>query len=138
MDNEENILEIFVGKRVLVVDDDMITQLTTRALLGNCNFEVVLSSSAGDAVSKISKDKFNLVLTDLFMPDMDGFELARRLRELEIRTPIIAFSSDDSKQTHQLCKDAGIDTLLVKKLYTKMEWAQRIYDVVYGHPGFGG
>ena len=42
MDNEENILDIFVGKRVLVVDDDMITQLTTRALLGNCNFEVVL------------------------------------------------------------------------------------------------
>ncbi len=137
-ENDESILDKFKGKRVLVVDDDMITQLTTRALLGNCNFEVVLSSSGSDAISKISNDKFNLVLTDLFMPEMDGFELARRLREIEVRTPIIAFSSDDSKQTHQLCKDAGIDTLMVKKLYTKMEWAQKIYDVVHGHPGYGG
>ncbi len=138
MENEESILDKFKGKRVLVVDDDKITQLTTRALLGNCNFEVVLSSSGSDAIFKINNDKFNLVLTDLFMPEMDGFELARRLRELEIRTPIIAFSSDDSKQTHQLCKDAGIDTLMVKRLYTKMEWAQRIYDVVHGHSGYGG
>jgi len=71
-----------------------------------------------------------LILTDLFMPEMDGFELSRKLRELNIKTPIIAFSSDDSKQTHQQCIEAGINTLLVKKLYTKMEWAKKIYEVV--------
>jgi len=135
-ENDESILELFKGKTVLVVDDDMITQLTTKALLGNCNFNVVLSDNGVDAISKISNTQFDLILTDLFMPEMDGFEMSKRLRELEISSPIIAFSSDDSKQTHQLCDEVGINALMVKKLYTKMEWAQKIYDVVANYPGF--
>ena len=134
--NDESILELFKGKTVLVVDDDMITQLTTKALLSNCNFNVVLSDNGVDAISKINNAKFNLVLTDLFMPEMDGFELSKRLRELKIKSPIIAFSSDDSKQTHQLCVEAGINSLMLKKLYTKMEWAQKIYEVVANYPDF--
>jgi len=130
LENDESVLELFKGKTVLVVDDDMITQLTTKALLGNCNFNVVLSDNGVDAISKIENTKFDLILTDLFMPEMDGFELAKKLRELEIDSPIIAFSSDDSKQTHQQCIEAGINTLFVKKLYTKMEWAKKIYEVV--------
>ena len=135
-DNDESILDKFKGKTVLVVDDDMITQLTTKTLLSNCNFDVVLSDNGVDAISKINDSKFDLILTDLFMPEMDGFELSRRLRELKIETPIIAFSSDDSKQTQQLCIESGINTLMVKKLYTKKEWAGKIYDVVSNFPEY--
>ncbi len=136
LDNDETILNLFKGKTVLVVDDDMITQLTTKALLGNCNFDVVLSDNGIEAISKINSRKFDLILTDLFMPEMDGFELSKKLRKLNIETPIIAFSSDDSKQTHQLCVESGINTLMVKKLYTKMEWANKIHEVVRDHPSF--
>jgi CheY-like chemotaxis protein len=114
----------------------MITQLTTKALLGNFNFNVVLSDNGVDAISKINNTEFDLILTDLFMPEMDGFELSKRLRDLNIETPIITFSSDDSKQTHQLCIDSGINSLMLKKLYTKMEWAQKIYEVVGSYPSY--
>lgn len=137
-DDEESMLAKFKGKTVLVVDDDMITQLTTKSLLGNCNFNVVLSDNGKDAISKIGDGGFDLIITDLFMPVMDGFELSRRLRELNIGIPIIAFSSDDSKNTHQLCTEAGIDALMVKKLYSKKEWIKKIYEVVRSYPGFGG
>ncbi|MFK5855809.1 MAG: response regulator [Bacteroidota bacterium] len=136
VDNDESILDLFKGKRVLVVDDDMITQLTTKALLGNCNFEVILSDNGVDAISKVNDFSFDLILTDLFMPEMDGFELSKKLRDLKVEIPIIAFSSDDSKQTNKLCNEAGINSLMLKKLYTKMEWAHKIHAVVKDYPGY--
>ncbi len=135
-DDDESILEFFKEKSVLVVDDDMITQLTTQAILSSCNFNVTLSDDGVSAISKIKDSNFDLILTDLFMPEMDGFELSKKLRALNIGTPIIAFSSDDSKQTQILCKEAGINTLLVKKLYKRAEWARKIYDVVHDCPEF--
>jgi len=54
VDNDKDILDSFTGKTVLVVDDDMITQLTTKALLGSCNFDVVLSHNGNELLIQTS------------------------------------------------------------------------------------
>ncbi len=133
---DDVILEVFKGKTVLLVDDDMITQLTTQTLLENCNFNVVVCDGGAEALEEISKQDFDLIISDLFMPDMDGFEFSKKVRAQGIDTPIIAFSSDDSKQTQQLCNNIGVNKLLVKKIYKKMEWAKEIYKVVQYYEGF--
>lgn len=76
-------------KKILVVDDDELVRPTVSAMLRALNFEVVEAPNGKEALQFVSKANFDLILTDLFMPEFDGFELILKIREVASDTPIV-------------------------------------------------
>ncbi len=67
--------------RVLVVDDEDIVRTSCSRALSPEGYEVKLAKNGYDGLKMIEEDKFDIVLTDLKMPDMDGIEVLRRIKE---------------------------------------------------------
>lgn len=78
--------------RVLVIDDDAGIRATIRTLLELHGFEVVLATGGSAGVRALRAEPYDLVIVDVFMPDMDGFETIRLLRKLRPAMPIIVVS----------------------------------------------
>ncbi|KAG0555050.1 hypothetical protein M758_12G143700 [Ceratodon purpureus] len=87
--------EFPAGMRVLVVDDDPICLMVLERMLHRCNYRVTTCGKATDALSLLREDinKFDLVISDVYMPDMDGFKLLE-LVGLEMDLPVIMMSGN--------------------------------------------
>jgi len=91
-----------MAKRILVVDDDEMVLMALGELLKPEGYEVHTVSSGAEALEKLDRNGYDLLMLDVIMPQMDGFELCRRIREIERYrdTPIVfltAKSRDDDK-----------------------------------------
>ncbi|NOZ60018.1 MAG: response regulator [Euryarchaeota archaeon] len=67
--------------KILVVDDEELIRLSLRKLLEKHGYPVEVASSASEALEKLKADGFRIVITDIMMPDMDGIELLRKIKE---------------------------------------------------------
>ena len=108
------ILQLEHPKRALLVDDNETNQIVASGLLTKIGFSVELANNGLEAITKVNQDKFDIIFMDIQMPQMDGLEATRRIREFEIHTPIIALSAavmqKDIENTHQ----AGMNAHLAK------------------------
>ena len=103
---------------VLVVEDDpQIAKLIASFLAGR-GYEVRTASDAGSAMTSIRASCPALILTDLEMPDMDGIELCRRVRETS-NVPILVMSSNAGCEAEVAALEAGADDYLVKPVVTE-------------------
>jgi CheY-like chemotaxis protein len=106
--------------RVLIVDDNADASDTLAILLSHWGFEATAAHSGHEALQATGTFSPDLVLLDIGMPGMNGFEVARRLRgnvRAKGRVPfLIGYSGYGDEQTRQLSLDAGIDLHLVKPL----------------------
>src|SRR5436853_1453955 len=81
--------------RVLVVDDDPDFCFSMRELLQACGHGVATAAHGGEALELLSRESFGVILTDLYMPGMDGIELIWKLRKrAEPSPPIVAVTGD--------------------------------------------
>ena len=71
------------GVCVLIVDDDLETREMLHAVLSQCNAEVITAASAAEALQEIERRKPDVLVSDLGMPEQDGYELIRQVREME-------------------------------------------------------
>jgi signal transduction histidine kinase/DNA-binding NarL/FixJ family response regulator len=104
-------------RRILVVEDNGINQEVAYALLTKLGHDVVLAASGSEALDRIRDGRFDLVLMDLNMPMMDGFETTLAIRELpgEAGTvPIIATTADASLEARERCREVGMNGFLSK------------------------
>jgi PAS domain S-box-containing protein len=109
----------FAGERVLLVEDNLTTQQIGKAMLRQRGLEVAIASNGLEAVAALEREQYAIVLMDVQMPELDGFEATRRIRRLEAaegraRTPIIALTAHALPADRQKCLDAGMDDYLVK------------------------
>lgn len=91
---EEEVLDFFVadGYRVLVVDDNLINRKVAMGFLKNYGFELTEAGSGAEAVALVRKNRYNMIFMDHMMPEMDGIEATRLIREecgANGRTPVI-------------------------------------------------
>ena len=102
--------------RVLVVDDDVISRTIVSHLLGRRALDVHSVSDGPSAIRAASGSQFDLILMDLQMPGMDGFQTAKRLRELTAHrdTPILAVTANCSSDYRDLCLKNGMQGFLSK------------------------
>lgn len=102
--------------RVLVVDDSITTRTMERNILETHGYEVDVAVSGQEALEKVDRRAFDLVVTDIEMPGMDGFELTRRLRELENyrEVPVIIVSSRASDEDRRRGMEVGAQAYIVK------------------------
>lgn len=100
--------------RVLCVDDDEDSRVMLTTLLELALIEAKAVGTAAQALSSIQTERFDLYLLDATLPDLDGFELCRRMRALDPHTPILFFSgaayADDKKRGIE----AGADAYVIK------------------------
>ncbi|GBE01689.1 sporulation initiation phosphotransferase F [bacterium BMS3Bbin06] len=69
------------NRRVLVIDDEAIVRVSCQRVLEPAGYEVIVTSRGDDAISLLEKERFDLVLTDLKMPDMDGIEVLKTIKK---------------------------------------------------------
>ena len=107
------------GFKVLLAEDNPVNALLTRELLRRRGHKVREVTTGDAAVAAMNEERFDLVLTDIHMPGMDGIEATRAIRADELsygraRTPIIALTADAMETGKWACKEAGMDGFLTK------------------------
>jgi CheY-like chemotaxis protein len=115
--------EVMAKPCVLLVEDNMVCQQVASHSLEKYGCRVTVADDGMAALEHIDKQRFDLVLTDLEMPNMDGLETARAIREREkgsnTRIPIIALTSYDMPGDKERCMAAGMDGYLTKPLRSR-------------------
>ena len=101
---------------ILVVDDSLINRLVINRMLAHLGYEVTSVESGLLALDAMERSAFSLVLTDCYMPDMDGFTLAEEIRKRDRRLPIVAMTADVLEETRARCLEVGMDDCLTKPL----------------------
>lgn len=99
--------------RVLVVDDEVAIQRFLQVALNGQGFQVILAATGETALQKIALEHPDLVILDLGLPDMDGIEVTRRLREWTA-VPVIILSVREQEDEKIAVLDAGADDYLTK------------------------
>lgn len=79
--------------RILVVDDDKHTRMLMQAILENENYMVFLAGNGEEALDVIDREHVDLVVLDIMMPHMDGYEFTKTLRENDNNLPILMVSA---------------------------------------------
>lgn len=102
-----------VGLRVLVVDDEIAIQRFLRVALNGQGFVVSEAATGQDALRALTLERPDLVILDLGLPDMDGVEVTRRLREWS-QVPVIILSVREQEVDKIAALDAGADDYLTK------------------------
>jgi CheY-like chemotaxis protein len=100
------------GGRVLLVEDDLVNIEIAKAVLEPSGFAVSVAMTGREAVVATVSHRFDLILMDIQLPDIDGFETTRRIRAGEApgrRTPIVAMTGSVGAHIPQRCIDAGMD-----------------------------
>jgi two-component system sensor kinase len=105
-----------VALRILVVDDSPINQEVAVGLLELMGHQATPAESGQEALDLLRDREFDVVFMDVEMPDMDGFETTRRLREREgsRRVPVLAMSAHVMDEVRQDCLAAGMDGFVSK------------------------
>jgi signal transduction histidine kinase/DNA-binding response OmpR family regulator len=109
--------------RVLLVEDSAVNQKLAVALLRKQGYEVVVANNGLEALATLESQRFDLVLMDIQMPEMDGMEATRAIREKERQTgdhlPIIAMTAYALKGDRRRCLEAGMDEYVSKPIHAE-------------------
>ena len=109
-----------MGKKILLVDDEPVILETYSALLSEKGFSVVTASSGREALKTFSGNSFDLVITDLAMPDGDGFKLLEEIKEISPHTPVIVFTGKIYRAVKEFVALLGANELLEKSCSTEL------------------
>jgi CheY-like chemotaxis protein len=109
--------ERLAGIRVLVVDDNEINRMLAEKLLQRWGATVDGAADGEEGVRKAQSSAYDVILMDLQMPGMDGYEAARRIRDLGIKTPLIALSAAALDEVKDRALEAGMDDFVSKPFH---------------------
>jgi len=107
------------GLRVLVVDDEADARELTAFVLQSSGAYVETVDCASEALRRLDADRFDVVVSDISMPEMDGYALARELRSKPYAPGILALTSFASEQDRRYAFAAGFDEHLAKTVDTE-------------------
>ncbi|NKI75505.1 two-component system sensor histidine kinase RcsC [Dickeya sp. CFBP 2040] len=99
---------------LLVVDDHPINRRLLADQLGSLGYQVITANDGLDALDVLAKNSIDIVLTDVNMPNMDGYRFAQRLREMGQTFPVIGVTANALAEERQRCLQAGMDNCLSK------------------------
>lgn len=105
----------FEGKRILLVEDNLMNQKLAMAFLQGEGLEIELAENGQVALDLLQQKTFDLVLMDIQMPILDGYEATKKIRaELKMSIPIIAMTANAMNGEHERCISLGMDDYITK------------------------
>lgn len=93
--------------KILIIDDSDYMRSVIVKILSENNYDIVEACNSIEGMRMASDDEFDLVILDLLMPDMDGFEVLAKLRQHRNTVPVVIFSSDIQDSAKKRCFDLG-------------------------------
>jgi len=122
-------VEAIKGLRVLLAEDNRVNQVITSRLLEKQGLFVLVANNGREAIEILSREPVDLILMDVQMPEMDGFEATRRLRENEKQSgkhiPVLAMTAHSAPSYREKCLSAGMDGYLTKPVQSN-----QLYDAI--------
>ena len=120
-------------QKTLVVDDQALNRVATATVLEDLGFEVHMAASGSEALAQVQAHKYDVIVMDYEMPEMNGLDCSRRIREIEMklelqeeaegagtpatsksRVAIIAFSGSADESIREECLRSGMDAFVCK------------------------
>lgn len=100
--------------KILIVEDNTVNQLVMKKMLKNTGIEIDIADNGKIGFEKVLQNKYDLVFMDLLMPEMDGYEATREIRNFNKDIPIVALTADVMKGVEAKTKEAGMNNYLTK------------------------
>ncbi len=103
--------------KILLVENSRTARAVLMRMLEGHGYQVDTVASGTEAISAILESNYHLVIMDVFLPQMNGYEAAQNIRALESdksNIPLIAFSSSTSDRDKKICLDAGMNEYVIK------------------------
>ena len=103
-------------QRLLLAEDNKVNQQIALAMLKQLNLDIRIATNGRQAVAAVSSERFDLVLMDCQMPEMDGFQATQQIRQQypDLTLPIIALTANAMEGDRERCITAGMDDYLSK------------------------
>jgi len=119
-------------KKVLIVEDDSFLQGLEAGKLKKEGYEVITASSGEEAMKKITEPDIAIILLDLILPNYDGFEILKKIKENETtkNIPVIVFSNLSEEKDVKKSQEMGATDFMVKSNFTLEELVDRISKIV--------
>ncbi len=127
------------GQRVLLVDDSQTNRMLGVSILEKMGYECDAVENGEQAVAAVREETYGLVLMDIRMPGMDGFEATARIRGLPEpagSVPVVAMTAHVNAEDRQLCLEAGMDDHVAKPVDRRV--LTSVLRRLIGSPGSGG
>lgn len=108
--------------KILVVEDHFINQELMKEMLDRLECDVDTAENGREALEQVGVNEYDVIFMDLQMPEMDGLEATRKIREMQKgkkHTPIIALTANAMQGDQKKCLDSGMDDYLSKPFEVK-------------------
>ena len=112
--SSNNIID--TNKKILLVEDNELNYEIAKTVLEEAGFRVDGASNGKEAIDKASDNSYDVILMDIQMPIMDGYEATKELRKLGNRTPIIAMTANAFSEDKKKAKEVGMDGYIAKPI----------------------
>jgi len=106
-------------ERILVVEDHQVNQQLFKTILEKLGHQVFLAENGLQAVEAAERERFDLIFMDIQMPNMNGYDATRKLREMGVKTPIIAVTASALQEEQKRALAAGMNHCLTKPFKKK-------------------
>jgi PAS domain S-box-containing protein len=119
--DEASSVEVAVGLRILVAEDNAVNQQLVLALLGKLGYRADIASNGAEALAALERRRYDVILMDVQMPELDGLEATRRIhaRWGPERPRIIAVTAGAMDEEREQCLAAGMDDYLSKPIHSE-------------------
>ena len=105
--------EIITGKKIMIIDDSIVIRKMIEIALEEENYHLVNATSGKEGMDSFEKDPPDLVILDMMLPDMNGIDLLKKIKD-KGNTPVIMLSGKDSPQLVENAKEVGVNDFLPK------------------------
>jgi len=121
-----------MAKKILIVEDDKFLRELIARKLAKENFEVAEAVDGEEGIKKAKEEKPDLVLLDLILPGIDGFEVLSKIKEDEAtqKIPVIVLSNLGQKEDVERCMQLGAVNYMIKAHFTPVEIIEKVEAVL--------
>ena len=117
------------GKKILIVEDNSITKVITQKLIEKHKGITTIASTGKEALEECKNNKFDLIIMDINLPDINGDEVSVEIRKFDLKTPIIAFTAIHGEDCVKHISSKGMNAYITKPVDITMFY-EKIIDLL--------